>query len=157
MSEPGAGTVSERVNLHARSVRVLSSAMLRTAVWPATATVVLAAVVAGLAVGVSGLLGAVIGGAVVFASSLWTIWLMRVTSALHPISVMAAALGGYVLKMVVLLLVMTLLQGVGGIHAYALGGTMLASILVWAGAEAHAFRRARIPTVEPGSGAGQGA
>lgn len=160
MSDPntaGDGAVASRVNPHAQSVRMLSSAMLRTAVWPASATVLIAAVVAGLVVGVSGLVGAVIGGMVVFASSLSTIGLMRATSALHPVSVMAAALGGYVLKMVVLLVVMTLLQGIGGIHVYALGATMLATILVWAGAEAHAFRRARIPTVEPGHGTRQGA
>lgn len=131
--------------------------MLRTAVWPASATVLVAAMVAGLVAGVSGLVSAVIGGAVVFASSLSTIWLMRATSALHPVSVMAAALGGYVLKLVVLLVVMTLLQGVGGIHVHALGATMLAAILVWAGAEAHAFRKTKMPSVEPGSGTGHGA
>lgn len=143
---------AERMNPHARSVRMLSAVLLRTAVWPATATVVAAAVVAGVLAGLPGLIGAVIGGVVVFASSLSTIWLMRVTSALHPASVMAVAVGGYVLKMVVLLVVMTLLRGVGGIHVYALAGTMLATILVWAGAEAYGFRKARVPTLEPGSG-----
>lgn len=141
-----------RVNPHARSVRMLSTAMLRTAVWPALVTVVVAAVVAGLTAGVPSLVSALIGGTVVFVSSLSTIGLMRATSALHPVSVMGAALVGYLLKMVVLLLVMTLLGGVDGIRVYPLACTMLASILVWACAEAYAFRKARIPTLRPGSG-----
>jgi hypothetical protein len=142
----------KRVNPHARSVRMLSSAMLRTAVWPALATVLVAATVAGLLTGVPGLISALVGGTVVFVSALATIGLMRATSALHPVSVMGAALGGYVFKMVALLVVMTLLRGVDGIRVYPMAGTMLASILVWAGAEAYAFRTARIPTLEPGGG-----
>jgi ATP synthase protein I len=43
--------------------------------------------------------------------------------------------------MIVLLLVMMVLRGAAGIHVHALAFTMLATILVWAGAEVHAFGR----------------
>lgn len=142
--------LTERVNTHTRSVRMLSTVMARTAVRPALVIVVLAALVAGLTAGVPGLLSALIGGAVGFASMLSTIGLMRATSAWHPVRVMGATLVGYVLKMVVLLLVMNFLAGVDGIRVYPLGGTLLAAILVCAGAQAYGFRKARVPTPRPG-------
>jgi ATP synthase protein I len=147
----GEAAATAQQNPHAESVRRLANAMLRTAVWPSAATVVLGAVVATVWVGASGLLGAVIGGAVAFASSLATIWLMRWTSAMPLMFVMVAALGGYVGKMIVLLVVMTLLRGIDVIHTEALAFTLLATVLVWAGAEVHAFRKTKIPTIVPGS------
>ncbi|MGP4020520.1 hypothetical protein [Saccharopolyspora sp. 5N708] len=147
----GPGEDAEPVNPHAEIVRNLASAMLRTAVWPGVATVVIGAIVATVLVGVSGLVGALIGGVVAFASSLLTIWLMRTTGGLNPQFVMVAALGGYVGKMIVLLVVMTLLGGIDAIHRESLAFTMLATVMVWAGAEVVAFKRAKIPTIVPGS------
>ncbi|KAA5832756.1 hypothetical protein ABT337_12650 [Saccharopolyspora hirsuta] len=139
------------VNPHAETVRRLASAMLRTAVWPGLATVAIAAVVATALVGTTGLLGALVGGAVAFGSSLLTIWLMRFTGGMSPHFVMVAALGGYVGKMLVLLVVMTLLGGVEALHRESLAFTMLATVMVWAGAEVVAFKRTKIPTIVPGS------
>ncbi|MDA3628005.1 hypothetical protein OU415_21410 [Saccharopolyspora sp. WRP15-2] len=139
------------VNPHAETVRRLASAMLRTAVWPGVATVVVAAVVATALVGTPGLLGALVGGVVAFGSSLLTIWLMRFTGGMNPHFVMVAALGGYVGKMLVLLVVMTLLGGVEALHRESLAFTMLATVMVWAGAEVVAFKRTKIPTIVPGS------
>ncbi|MER7009991.1 hypothetical protein ABT324_00990 [Saccharopolyspora sp. NPDC000359] len=144
-------TDPQRENPHAVTVRRLASAMLRTAIWPGVATVVVGAVVATALVGVPGLVGAVVGGAVAFASSLLTIWLMRFTGGMSPHFVMVAALGGYVGKMLVLLVVMTLLGGVEAIHRESLAFTMLATVMVWAGAEVVAFKRTKIPTIVPGS------
>jgi ATP synthase protein I len=143
---------AEQGNPHARSVRKLADAMLRTAFWPALACVILGAVVATWWVGVPGLLGSLLGGVVAFASSLATIGLMRMTSEMHPMAVMTVALGGYLGKMLLLLLVMTLLGGIQAIHVQALAFTMLATILVWAGAEVRAFQKTKIPTIVPGSG-----
>ena len=147
----GGAAAEEPVNPHAETVRRLARAMFRTAVWPATATVVLGVVVATLVVGVTGLVGALVGGAVAFASSLVTLWLMRTTGGMNPAFVMVAALGGYVGKMLVLLVVMTLLGGIAAIHRESLAFTMLATVIVWAGAEVVAFKKTRIPTVVPGS------
>ncbi|GAA2778396.1 hypothetical protein [Saccharopolyspora taberi] len=147
-SETATGTAAE--NPHAESVQRLAAAMLRTAVLPGAVTVALGAVVATVLVGVTGLVGALIGGVVAFASSLLTIWLMRTTGGMNPMFVMVAALGGYIGKMVVLLVVMTLLGGIEAIHRESLAFTMLATILVWAGAEVVAFKKTKIPTIVPG-------
>lgn len=138
-------------NPHAETVRRLANAMLRTALVPGAVTVVLGAVVATALVGVTGLVGALIGGVVAFASSLLTIWLMRTTGGMNPMFVMVAALGGYIGKMIVLLVVMTLLGGIEAIHRESLAFTMLATILVWAGAEVVAFKKTKIPTIVPGA------
>ena len=144
-------TTGEEDNPHAAVVRTLANAMLRTAMWPGVLTVALGVILATVMIGTAGAVGALVGGVVAFASSLVTIALMRWTGGLNPMFVMAAALGGYILKMVVLLVVMTLLRGVEGIHTEALAFTMLATIMVWAGAEVFAFKKTKIPTIVPGN------
>lgn len=140
---------TEEPNPHAESVLKLSRAIWRTALWPSLAVVV-AGVVAGLIfVGAPGLYGALVGGALAFASSLVTLGLMRWSAAMHPMAVMAVALGGYVFKIIVLFVVMTLLRDVDALHTYALAFTMMGVILVWAGAEMVAFKRTKIPTIIP--------
>ncbi|MEV4733879.1 hypothetical protein [Saccharopolyspora sp. NPDC049426] len=148
-SESATGERAEPENPHAEVVRRLATAMLRTAVWPGVATVVLGAIVATVLVGVPGLVGALIGGVVAFGSSLLTIWLMRFSGGMNPQFVMVIALGGYVGKMLVLLVVMTLLGGIDAIHRESLAFTMLATVMVWAGAEVVAFKRTKIPTIIP--------
>jgi ATP synthase protein I len=136
-------------NPHAQSVLKLADAMYRGALWPGVATVVVGAVVSLVLVGLPGLFGAIVGGAVAFVSSLATLWMMRKTAAMEPMAVMAVALGGYIFKILVLLGVMMLLRHVGFLHSKALALTMLAVILVWAAAEFLAFRRTKIPTIIP--------
>ncbi|PRX49223.1 hypothetical protein B0I33_103257 [Prauserella shujinwangii] len=138
-------------NPHAAQVLKLADAMLRGALWPGLGTVVIGAVVATVWVGVPGLLGALVGGAVAFASSLASLWMMRRTSGMDPMALLAVALGGYIVKFLVLLGVMMLLGGVEALHPFALALTMLAVILVWATAEAIAFKRTKIPTIIPDS------
>ena len=121
--------------------------MLRTALVPGLATVALGAVAATVLVGAEGLFGALVGGAVAFASSLMTLFLMRWSAGLPVMMVMGVALGGFALKMIVLLGVMIALRGVAALHPMSLALTFLATVLVWAAAEAVAFRRTKIPTV----------
>lgn len=136
-------------NPHAQSVLKLADAMLRFALWPAVATVVIGVVVSTVLAGVPGLLGSLVGGAIAFASSLVTLFMMRKSAALDPFMVMAVAVGGYILKVLVLFGVMTGLKGVDAFNRYALAFTTLAVILVWAGAEFLAFRKTKIPTIIP--------
>jgi ATP synthase protein I len=138
-------------NPHAASVLKLADAMFRGSVWFAVATVVVGMVVSGVLVGQSGVFGALVGGAVACASSLATLLLMRNTAALNPYFVMAAALGGFMGKMLVLLIVMLLLRDVDALHPKALAFTMLATVIVSAATEAVAFRRVKIPTIIPSS------
>lgn len=134
-------------NPHAESVRTLAASMLRTALWPGLATVAVAAVVATVFVGTTGLWGALVGGAIAFGSSLLTIVMMRQSADLPVMMVMAIALGGYVFKILVLLIVMILLRGADAIHPMSLALTVLATVMVWAAAELVAFKRTKIPTI----------
>ncbi len=134
-------------NPHAESVRKLANAMLRTAIWPGLITVALAAAVATAVAGTAGLFGALVGGAVAFGSSLLTIVMMRQSADLPVMMVMSVALGGYVFKILALLIVMILLRGVDGLHVMSLALTVLAPVLVWAGAELVAFKKTKIPTI----------
>ncbi|MCS7479980.1 hypothetical protein ACFFQW_07890 [Umezawaea endophytica] len=134
---------------HAGVVRGLAGAMFRGALIPTVATVVLGVVVFGVLNGVPGALGALVGGLVIIASSLATLWLMHRTAVLEVHFVMAAALGGFMLKMLVLLGVMILLRDVEFLHTNSVAITMVATILVTAAAEARASKRTRTPSVIP--------
>lgn len=146
-TEPDLGLDTDFPRTHAESVRKLADAMLRYALWPAVAVSVAGIVVATVLFGLNGGVAALVGGAVACASSLATLWLMRRTAALNPHFAMVAALGGFVGKMIILLVVMVVLREVTWLHTGSLAVTMLAAVLVWAGAEAVAFRRTKIPTL----------
>jgi hypothetical protein len=141
----------EQENPHARSVLKLADAMLRATLIFALGTIIVAIAVFTILYGVQGLFGALVGGAVAFASSLATIGVMRFCAALDPMMVMAIVLGSYVVKVLVLLGLMTLLRGVHALHPYALAITMLAAFIVAAGGEMRAFKRTKIPTIIPAS------
>lgn len=147
MSETSDPVATEEVNPHAESVRKLASAMLRTALIPGLVTGVIAVVIATLMVGSSGLYGASIGAVVAFGSSLATIGMMRWSADLPVMMVMSVALGGYVFKVIVLLIVAISLKNVDWVHPMSFALTVLAIILVWAGAELVAFKRTKIPTL----------
>jgi ATP synthase protein I len=145
--EPDLGLLSDMPRTHADSVRKLADAMLQYALWPALAVVVAGITVGTLVAGVEGSLGALVGGIVAFASSLGTLWLMRRTAAFNPLLLMGAAMGGFIAKMLILLVVMLLLGNVGFLHKESLAFTMLAVIVVWAAMDMIAFRRTKIPTL----------
>lgn len=132
---------------HGDSVRALAAAMLRYGLPTGVVVIVVGAVIAVIVVGMPGLWGALVGGAIGLFLSLLTILLMRQSADLPPMVVMAVAMGGFVVKMVVLLLMVVALKDVQVLHTYALGLTLLASIIAWAAAEVVAFRRTTIPTL----------
>jgi ATP synthase protein I len=125
----------------------LADAMLRYARWPAAATVVVGVVVASVLYGVQGGVSALVGGLVAVASSLATWWLMRKTAALNPVMVMTGALGGFLGKMIVLLLVLMVFREISWLHVQSLAYTMLAVVIVWAAMDTVAFRRTKLPTL----------
>ncbi|GAB3478088.1 hypothetical protein [Amycolatopsis cihanbeyliensis] len=136
-------------NPHAASVLKLASAMLRYALWPSVATAAAAVLVSTLLTGTDGLFSSLIGVGVALVSSLATLALMRKTAAMNPMMVMAVAMGGLVGKLLVLLGIAAALGSLSWLHREALALSMLAVVLVWAGAEAMAFRKTKIPTIIP--------
>jgi ATP synthase protein I len=148
--EPTAEDLGIRTDLprtHGEAVTRLADAMLRYALWPAVATAVAGIVVASVLFGVRGGVSALVGAVVAFASSLATWWLMRKTAALNPMLVMAGALGGFVGKMILLLLVLMVLREISWFHVQSLAYTMLAVVIVWAAMDTVAFRRTKLPTL----------
>lgn len=137
----------DAANPHAQSVLTLARAIVRTAVVPVLLTVGVGAALGAVLVGTAGLYGALVGGGVALASSMATILMMRWSAGFPPMFVMVVALGGFALKLVVLLGVMMALRGVDALHPMSLALTFLAAVLMWVAAEAFAFRRTKIPTV----------
>jgi len=141
------GIDTDQPRSHAESVTKLADAMLRYALWPAVATAVVGIVVASVLYGANGGVAALVGGLVAFGSSIATWWLMRKTAALNPMMVMTGALGGFIGKMIVLLLVLMVLREISWLHTKSLAYTMLAVVIVWAAMDTVAFRRTKIPTL----------
>lgn len=149
-TEPSAADLGIQTDLpktHGEAVTRLADAMLRYAIWPAAVTMVIGVVVASVMFGAQGGVAALIGGIVAFGSSLATWWLMRKTAAMNPMMVMAGALGGFVGKMIVLLLVLMVLREITWLHTKSLAFTMLAVVIVWAAMDTVAFRRTKLPTL----------
>ncbi|MGB3437297.1 MAG: hypothetical protein WBA97_00985 [Actinophytocola sp.] len=149
-SEPSAADLGIQTDLpktHGEAVTRLADAMLRYAIWPAVATIVVGIVVASVLYGARGGVAALVGGAVAVASSLATWWLMRKTAALNPMMVMTGALGGFIGKMIILLLVLMVLREITWLHTRSLAFTMLAVVIVWAAMDTVAFRRTKLPTL----------
>ncbi len=141
------GIETDQPKSHGEAVTRLADAMLRYAIWPAVATVVIGIVVASVLHGVQGGVSALIGGIVAFASSMATWLLMRKTAALNPMMVMTGALGGFIGKMIILLLVLMVLREITWLHTQSLAYTMLAVVIVWAAMDTVAFRRTKLPTL----------
>lgn len=144
-------TVEAEENPHAKVVLQAANAMTRASLI-ATPPVVLACIVLFTILnGLPGLYGSVIGGVLAILSSLATLGMMRFSAGMDPMFVMVIALGGYVLKILVLFGALTLLRGWSDLHPMSLGITMIAAILVSAAAEFAAFRKTKIPTIIPAS------
>jgi hypothetical protein len=141
------GIQTDLPTTHGEAVTRLADAMLRYAIWPAAVTAVIGIVVASVMFGARGGVAALVGGVVAFASSLATWWLMRKTAALNPMMVMTGALGGFVGKMIILLLVLMVLREITWLHTRSLAFTMLAVVIVWAAMDTVAFRRTKLPTL----------
>ncbi|MBE1575796.1 hypothetical protein DMC63_12945 [Streptomyces sp. WAC 05977] len=144
-------TVEVEENPHAKVVLQAANAMTKASLI-ATPPVVLACIVLFTILnGLPGLYGSVIGGVLAILSSLATLGMMRFSAGMDPMFVMVIALGGYVLKILVLFGALTLLRGWSDLHPMSLGITMIAAILVSAAAEFAAFRKTKIPTIIPAS------
>jgi ATP synthase protein I len=131
------------------SVLKLANAMVRFQIRLMLPALVVAVVVFAMVFGVTGLWGSLVGAVIAAASSAFTLWLMRLTAHQGPHLSMAAALGGFIGKMIILLVALTLLGDVSALHPKALAYTMLVGVLVAVVADMVAFKRTKIPTVIP--------
>ncbi|KFZ80031.1 hypothetical protein ED92_21940 [Amycolatopsis sp. MJM2582] len=144
-------TVEAEENPHAKVVLQAANAMTKASLIATPPVVLVCVVLFTVLNGLPGLVGAAIGGVLAILSSLATMGLMRFSAGMDPMFVMVIALGGYVLKILVLFGALTLLRGWSDLHPMSLGITMIAAILVSAAAEFMAFRKTKIPTIIPAS------
>jgi ATP synthase protein I len=142
---------ADKAVTHELTVQRLAGEMFREAAWAALGTFVLGVVVSTVIWGTAGLNGSLIGGAIAIGSSLATLLLMRKTAALDPMFVMVAALGGFMGKLIVLLLAVILLRNQSWLEPKALGITLVATVLVTSFLEARASKRSRSQMVVPAS------
>lgn len=133
----------------------VANAMMRAAVVPMLATVGLGVLVFGVLYGPRGALGALVGGLVVSILSIATLLLMRRTAALDVNRMMAAAFGGFMVKMALLFVVLSVVRHFDVFHLRSVAITMVATIVVAAAVEARAATKTRMPYVIPDTGQGQ--
>ena len=149
--------MSERPYLRTQGeiVRGIASAMLRGSMLVMLAIVVGATVVAFAVVGPSGGWSALGGGAIALVLSLFTLMLITRTAEAAPQAVMFAALGGFLFKVILLVVVYALAGRIDGLHRESLAITMAAVFVVAAAAQSFAGSRVRMLTVVPESESGE--
>ncbi len=146
MSETG---TEAQENPHAKVVLQAARAMTKASLLVTPPAVVVCIVLFSVLNGMPGFLGSLVGGVLAMLASLSTLGLMKFSAGQDPMFVMVIALGGYVVKVVLLFGALTLLKGVTALHPMSLGITMIVAILLAAAAEFAAFRKTKIPTIIP--------
>lgn len=139
----------DQENPHAKVVLQAARAMTKASLLVTLPAVVVCVALFSILNGLPGFLGSVVGAVLAMLASLSTLGLMRFSAGQDPMFVMVIALGGYVVKVVLLFGALTLLKGVDALHPMSLGITMIVAILVAAAAEFAAFRKTKIPTIIP--------
>lgn len=137
---------------HPTTVGALMAQILRRLA-VATAVVTVLGVVAGLLlVGMPGLWGAVIGGAIGVIFCLTTVITMKMSEGRSPQFLAAAVLGGWLAKMAVIIVILAVIKDLTFYDRVVLVVTLVAIVLASLVIEMLAVRAARIPVVEPAAG-----
>jgi ATP synthase protein I len=131
------------------TVLSLASAMLRPALWSAVVVGFLSVLAGFIWAGADGAVGSAVGTLLVIGCCWLTIAIMRWTASAPPMIVMAAGIGGYCAKFLILLVVLIVLRDTTLFDVMALGISILATVSVWTIAELIGFVRARVFTVTP--------
>jgi ATP synthase protein I len=122
----------------------------RAAIPTALGALVMVAVGAAL-VGVKGLVGALLGVAIVALFLGISIVVVGWTARISPPAMMIAALATFLVKIVALAVVVSSLQGTTAFSTRTLGFTAIGCILLWSAAQVVAAMRVKMLYVEPGA------
>lgn len=128
------------------------SVLFRASVWPTCVAGLLVAAGAWSARGVAGLLGALLGAALVVASFGLGLYVARRTAQLHPLATMTAAMSSYLFKITALLLVLVVVRRTEVVDRASVGVAVLVCVLVWLAAEIRAFLGLKLLYVDPSAG-----
>ena len=129
--------------MHTPDARIARSAALPTAL-----VTVLGVVGWGMARGVTGGTGALLGGLLVIAFFGSGVLLSGAVRSMPPQSAMAIGLAGYTVKIALLALFLVLFFDSQAFDGPAFAITALFASMVWLGAQLRAFTRMRIPTLD---------
>ncbi len=125
------------------------AAMLRGGALPTLVVGAAVAVAAAVAAGYAGLVGAVVGTALVVAFFGSGLLIARATARSSPAGVFVAATSTYVIKITFLALFLVVFRGTTLFDRRWLAAAALAGAGSWLAGEVRAFTRLRIPSVEP--------
>ncbi|GAA1306279.1 hypothetical protein Psi02_23610 [Planotetraspora silvatica] len=130
--------------MQANDVRVLKGAAV-----PTLAVGLLAVVLAAVLTGVKGALGAGIG--LVLVAVFFTLGLVVVSWAgrVSPVAMMAAAVVGYVVKVLAIMAMLTAFQGTTAFNSRAFALSVIACTLTWTVGEMRGFLKLKMLYVEP--------
>lgn len=135
--------------------------MWRGALVPATVVSVISMLIAALAIGIAGFLGALLASFTVVIFFSVSLLVARVTRGADPISTMALAMFSYFTKLLLMagfLIAVTRLSGPETVDRPAFGASAIAVAFAWLAGEVRAFFRLRLqlPLPSPsGEPAGQ--
>jgi ATP synthase protein I len=127
-----------------------SKIVRRAGALTAVAAAIMVAVSAAL-VGVKGLIGALIGVAVVAVFFGISILVVGRAARVSPQAMMVAALASYLVKIVGLAVILSRLNGTTAFSTKTLGFVAIGCILVWTGAQAVTAMKMKMLYVEPDS------
>jgi ATP synthase protein I len=130
--------------MQANDVRVLKGAAV-----PTLAVGLVAVVLAAVVTGVKGALGAGIG--LVLVAVFFTLGLVVVSWAgrVSPMAMMAAAVVGYVVKVLAIMAMLTAFEGTTAFNSRAFALSVIACTLAWTVGEMRGFLKLKMLYVEP--------
>ena len=144
MTSTAAPGSSAPTTLKAVLARILRQVAVVTVV-----VTVLGAVLGLLLQGSEGLWGALLGGVVGVVFCLTTVVTMLISEGRSPQFLAMAVLGGWLAKMLVIIVMLAILQDLTFYNRYVLTGTLVAIVLASLAIEMRAAMTARVPVVEP--------
>jgi ATP synthase protein I len=118
----------------------------------AAITALVAAILVGISaalVGTKGLIGALVGVAIVAVFFGISILVVGRAAKISPPAMMIAALATFIVKIVLLMVVVSTLKGTTAFSTRTLGFVAVGCILVWSFAQVAVAIRVRLPYVEP--------
>jgi ATP synthase protein I len=132
--------------MQANDVRVLKGAAV-----PTLAVGLVAVIVAAFVTGAKGALGAAIG--LVLVGAFFTLGLAVVSWAgrVSPMAMMAAAVVGYVVKVLVIMAMLTAFEDTTAFNPRAFALSVIACTLAWTLGEVRGFMKLKMLYVEPGT------
>jgi ATP synthase protein I len=125
------------------------AAVVRRAIGPTVAVAAVIVAVSAALVGMKGLIGALLGVALVVVFFGISIVVVGRAARISPPAMMVAALASFLVKIVVLAVVLSSLNGTTAFSTRTLGFTAIGCILAWNAAQVIAAARVKTLYVEP--------